>query len=77
MPSRCSLMLVVTSETAVCSERSVSNMEMERIDSSRVLGISCASVMCSSVVARLSIMICCHSRMRFRARRKSSASIGV
>ena len=61
----------------VQSVRSVSKMEIERMDSSNVLGIFCASAMCSKTVTRLSYIIDCHVRIRFLARQNSRASVGV
>ena len=61
----------------VRSVRSVSKMEIERMDSSNVLGIFCASAMCSKAVARLSYVIDCRIGIRFLARRNLRASVGV
>ena len=51
--NKCSLMVVEILEANVLSDRSVSSMDMEQIDSSIVLGIFWTSAMCSDVVARL------------------------
>ena len=77
VPGRHSWMEVEISATNVLLVRSVNRIEMERMDSSRVLGIFCASAMCSSAVARLSYVIDCCVRMRFLVRRKSSVSAGI
>ena len=50
---------------------------MEQIASSRVLGIFCALVICSSAVARLSYIIGCYVGIILFASRKLRASIGV
>ena len=77
VPSRRLWMEVEISATNLLLVKSVNRIEMEHMDSSRVLGIYCASAMCSSAVARLLYVIDCRVRMRFLARRKSRASAGV
>ena len=52
-PSRHSLIVVEISETKELSDRSVSTIEMEQMDSSSVLGIFWASTIWSRAVARL------------------------
>ena len=59
-PSRHSWMEVEISATNVLLVRCVNRIEMEHMESSRVLGIFCGSAMCSSAVARLSYVIDCH-----------------
>ena len=70
-------MAVKMSVAVVQSVRSVSTMEIECMDSSNVLGIFCASAMCSKAVARLSYVINCCIGIGFLARRNSRASVGV
>ena len=65
------------SEAVVRSVRSVSKIKIEHMDSSNVLGIFCASRMCSKAVVRLSYVINCHVGMRFLTRRNSRASVGM
>ena len=60
VPSKCLWIDVEISATNVLLVRSVIRIEMEHMDSSRVLGIFCASAMCSSAVMRLSYVIDCH-----------------
>ena len=61
---------VEISETNCWSVRFVSKMEIERMDSSRVFGIFCASEMCRSAVVRLSYIIVCRVGIRFLVSRK-------
>ena len=70
-------MAVEMSVAVVRSVRSVSKMEIEHMDSSNVLGIFCASAMCSKAVARLSYIIDCRVGIRFLARRNSRTSVGM
>ena len=63
--------------TNVLLVSSVIRIEMEHMDSSRVLGIFCSSARCISAIVRLSYVIDCHVGMRFLARRKSRASTGI
>ena len=77
VPSRCSWMDVKISVTNVLPVRSVKRIEIEHMDSSSVLGIFCASAMCSSAVVRLLYVIDCCVRMRFLVRRKSRPSAGI
>ena len=53
-PSKRSWMSVETSIASLQSVKSVSRMEMERMASSKVLGIFCASVMCNNEIGRAS-----------------------
>ena len=57
--------LDAVSDIIVLSDKSVSKIETAWMASSKVLGIFCASVMWSNVVARLWIIIGCCSGMRF------------
>ena len=70
-------MSVETSRASLQSVKSVSKMEMERMASSKVLGIFCASAMCNNAVARLSYEIGCCIGIRFLVSKKLRASVGV
>ena len=58
------------SETSNLSDKSVSKIAIEHMDSLIVLGIFWASVMCSSEVAKLLSVMGWHSGMSFLLSRK-------
>ena len=76
-PSRCSFTGVAMSETSNLSDKSVSRVATEHIDSSIVLGIFWALVIWSREVAKVLSMIGWCSRMSFLSSKNSWASLGV
>ena len=77
VPIRHSQVRVGVLDIIILSDNSVSSMETEWIDSSKVFGIFWASAIWSSVVARLLNVIDWCSGMRFLASKKFCASSGI